>query len=103
MSSRTMPLWVSTFGPFEPSPGYGPAVSSGISAVGVPVLLDLTEVEVVVVVVVADVEVVDPLQAATSAASPPPPRTARARRRLSSFMSTAHHLSAGWSADRAVG
>ena len=30
MSLRTTPLWVSTFGPFEPSPGYGPAVSSGI-------------------------------------------------------------------------
>src|SRR3954452_24342749 len=31
MSLRTMPLWVNTLGPFEPSPGYGPAVSSGIS------------------------------------------------------------------------
>jgi len=26
-----MPESVSTFGPFDPSPGYGPAVSSGIS------------------------------------------------------------------------
>ena len=26
---RTTPLWFRTFGPFEPSPGYGPAVSSG--------------------------------------------------------------------------
>jgi hypothetical protein len=33
MSPRTMPESVSTFGPFEPSPGYGPAVSSGISPV----------------------------------------------------------------------
>ena len=31
MSLRTMPLSVSTFAPLEPSPGYGPAVSSGIS------------------------------------------------------------------------
>jgi len=31
MSRRTIPLWVSTFAPFEPSPGYGPDVSSGIS------------------------------------------------------------------------
>jgi hypothetical protein len=31
MSLRTMPLCSSTSGPFEPSPGYGPAVSSGIS------------------------------------------------------------------------
>src|SRR5215217_8048419 len=32
MSSRTMPLWFRTFGPFEPSPGYGPPVSSGMTA-----------------------------------------------------------------------
>ena len=37
MSWRTTPLSVRTFGPFEPSPGYGPAVSSGISlALAVP-------------------------------------------------------------------
>jgi hypothetical protein len=30
MSLRTMPLSVSMFGPLDPSPGYGPAVSSGI-------------------------------------------------------------------------
>src|SRR5947207_13451975 len=30
MSFRTTPLWVRTSGPFEPSPGNGPAVSSGI-------------------------------------------------------------------------
>ncbi|WP_232075588.1 hypothetical protein [Phytohabitans suffuscus] len=35
MSERTMPLSSSTLGPFEPSPGYGPAVSSGISPVAV--------------------------------------------------------------------
>lgn len=32
MSRRTMPLEVRTFAPFEPSPGYGPAVSLGIAA-----------------------------------------------------------------------
>ncbi|MEV4144077.1 hypothetical protein AB0J40_10440 [Amycolatopsis sp. NPDC049691] len=31
MSARTIPLYSSTSGPFESSPGYGPAVSSGIS------------------------------------------------------------------------
>ncbi|WP_342353734.1 hypothetical protein [Gordonia zhaorongruii] len=31
MSLRTMPARCSTSGPFDPSPGYGPAVSSGIS------------------------------------------------------------------------
>ena len=33
MSWRTTPLSASTFGPLDPSPGNGPAVSSGISAV----------------------------------------------------------------------
>src|SRR5262249_25517291 len=33
MSLRTMPLLVNTFGPFEPSPGEGPAVSCGIAVV----------------------------------------------------------------------
>src|SRR4051794_39687410 len=39
MSRRTTPLSVRTFGPFEPSPGYGPAVSWGIlpGDVGEPV------------------------------------------------------------------
>jgi hypothetical protein len=31
MSLRMMPLWFSTFAPLEPSPGNGPAVSSGSS------------------------------------------------------------------------
>ena len=31
MSLRTTPLSVNTLAPLEPSPGYGPAVSSGIS------------------------------------------------------------------------
>ena len=31
MSLRTTPLCSSTSGPFDPSPGYGPAVSSGTS------------------------------------------------------------------------
>jgi hypothetical protein len=32
MSLRTMPLMLSAFTSFEPSPGNGPAVSSGIAA-----------------------------------------------------------------------
>ena len=32
MSLRTTPLWLRTSGPFEPSPGNGPAVSSGMTA-----------------------------------------------------------------------
>src|SRR5262245_63558680 len=41
MSPRTMPLWDRMLGPFEPSPGYGPAVSSGMrpdAAAEVPVV-----------------------------------------------------------------
>ena len=30
MSLRTTPVWLRTLAPLEPSPGYGPAVSSGI-------------------------------------------------------------------------
>src|SRR5215210_6424269 len=76
MSRRTTPLSVRTFGPLEPSPGYGPAVSSGISAV----------VSLLVVVVDADVEV-DPLepedapQAVSAAEATLPVRTLSARRR----------------------
>jgi hypothetical protein len=32
MSRRTTPLSLRTFGPFEPSPGYGPAVSLGMTS-----------------------------------------------------------------------
>src|SRR5262245_49391161 len=51
MSLRTTPVVDSTFGPLEPSPGYGPCVSSGIlvaQAVVVPVVV---VVDVVVVLV----------------------------------------------------
>jgi hypothetical protein len=34
MSLRTTPVWFRTFGPFEPSPGNGPAVSFGIRLEG---------------------------------------------------------------------
>src|SRR5690349_1858563 len=41
MSDRTIPLWFSTLGPLEPSPGNGPAVSSGITAqLASPVVAD---------------------------------------------------------------
>src|SRR6185369_9338342 len=43
MSLRTTPLWVSTSGPFEPSPGKGPAVSSGITAQSVAVVASIVE------------------------------------------------------------
>ncbi|WP_410635980.1 hypothetical protein [Amycolatopsis sp. cmx-4-83] len=44
MSARTMPLCSSTSGPLEPSPGYGPAVSSGISPVDAVVVVEAEDV-----------------------------------------------------------
>jgi hypothetical protein len=68
MSLRTMPLSVSTFGPFDPSPGYGPAVSS---LIGVHVAADAVSADAVVasvtdamVVVDSEVTVVAPVVAA---------------------------------------
>src|SRR5688500_18898753 len=70
MSLRTMPDSVRTFGPFDPSPGYGPAVSSGISST----LVGVEEVPVVgVPEVVADGLLADgvlPPGAASSAEQP---------------------------------
>ena len=37
MSDRTTPLWVRMSGPFDPSPGNGPAVSSGMGVQSAPV------------------------------------------------------------------
>src|SRR4051812_11882575 len=66
MLLRTTPLCVSTLGPFVPSPGYGPAVSSGILEQLVTAVLDAAVVDVApavvfaaVAAVVADVAAVD--------------------------------------------
>lgn len=67
MSLRTTPDSVSTFAPLEPSPGYGPAVSSGISPVEVAVVADGAAVP----------------QAASPAVTAPTPSTASMRRLLS--------------------
>ncbi|MGC4082344.1 MAG: hypothetical protein QM736_09625 [Vicinamibacterales bacterium] len=84
MSLRTTPVVDSTFGPFEPSPGYGPSVSSGI------VLHELADVvppllPVVVVDVVDDVvdegDVVLPLQPKSVSAPAPKPSDAASRNR----------------------
>ena len=92
MSLRTTPLSASTSGPFEPSPGNGPPVSSGITEQSVTVaavepavvvVAPLVVVEVdddaPLVVAVASVESLPPEHPAT--ASPRPPRSARAPRR----------------------
>src|SRR3954447_2098613 len=74
MSLRTTPLSLSTSGPFEPSPGNGPPVSSGITE------HDPTAVEAPVVVV-APVRVVVPpvVDGLTPVESPPPEQPATAR------------------------
>jgi hypothetical protein len=96
MSLRTMPDSVSTFGPFDPSPGYGPAVSSGISSqlaeVADPVGVDGAAVDASS----ADPVEVDPVAGASSSvaqptrvASPTPANRVSARRRLSVLRSYA--------------
>ena len=83
MSLRTMPLSVSTLTPLEPSAGYGPPVSSGISAVA-PLVASAAAVvvpapeEVAVVVAEPPYEVPQP----TTVARPPMARSWRARRRV---------------------
>ena len=94
MSVRTMPLSVRTFGPLEPSPGNGPAVSSGTASVTVSPLL--AAVVAVVAPVVADAAVVVVVGPAVEAVEdselssphttrrrprPAPPKICRARRR----------------------
>ena len=69
MSWRTTPLSVSTLGPLEPSPGYGPAVSSGISPAAVTRARSARSSA-------------DPPQAASRAAPAPPKSTPTARRRV---------------------
>ncbi|WP_249266469.1 MULTISPECIES: hypothetical protein [unclassified Pseudonocardia] len=69
MSLRTTPDSVSTFAPLEPSPGYGPAVSSGISPVLVVLAVDAPDDP-------------DAPHAARPAVAAPMPSTASIRRRL---------------------
>ena len=85
MSLRTMPESSSTLGPFEPSPGKGPAVSSGTS-VRSPLAEDepVSSVEVVpgaAVAPEAESLVSDPPHAASSAAALSPPNRPRTLRR----------------------
>ena len=83
MSLRTMPLSVSTLTPLEPSAGYGPPVSSGISAV-VPAVASAAVVvepeadELAVVAAESPYDVPQP----TTVARPPMARSWRARRRV---------------------
>src|SRR5262245_10533685 len=78
MSLRTTPLWGNTFGPLEPSPGYGPSVSLGIRLV--QVAPPLVVVVVVVVVVVGDVGLL--LQPTSCRAPNTPPNRAAIRNSL---------------------
>jgi hypothetical protein len=82
MSSRTTPLSVRTFGPLDPSPGNGPAVSSGISDV-VPADDSVSED-----VAVPDAPVVvspsEPPQAATMTEPTPPANSPTPLRRETS-------------------
>src|SRR3954470_16987343 len=82
MSLRTTPAWVRTSGPFEPSPGNGPAVSSGTGVVLEPDPLVVLEPEarVVVVPTARDAALFDVAQPAR-ATTPTPPNNLRSSRR----------------------
>src|SRR5918992_5689830 len=80
MSPRTTPLSVRTLGPFDPSPGNGPAVSSGISDV-VPVEDSVSEDDVAVAPAPVVVSPSEPPQAATIAEPTPPASRPTAVRR----------------------
>src|SRR6516164_66696 len=83
MSLRTTPFWVSTLSPLEPSPGYGPAVSSGICSMSVAaaalaaVVAALLEVEPLVAVDVAPVDEFEFEAHPTTVMRPAPPMSWR--------------------------
>ena len=85
MSLRTTPLSVSTSAPFEPSPGYGPAVSSGMMehdvtvAVAAPVVVVAPAVVDVLDVLELDAAVPDPPLPQPAASAPRPPSSTRRR------------------------
>src|SRR2546423_13714562 len=106
MSLRTTPLSLSTSGPLEPSPGYGPPVSSGITehvvtavvpvvVVVTPEVVDVVDDDVPFVVAVALVESFPPEHPAT--ARPSPPRSTSAPRRDTGFVRRS-----GWSLSGSV-
>src|SRR5262245_22017833 len=92
MSPRTTPSWSRAFGPFVPSPGNGPAVSSGIGSVLTAAGVDSVVADVPVVAsVVLDVvdgdddeEPLDPHAAAT-VTTPTPASSFNASRRWSTL------------------
>ena len=95
MSLRTTPDSMRTFGPFDPSPGYGPAVSAGAAAA--PAAAS-TAPAVVVTVDAEPVACLDvpPAHAATSAEAPAAPASWNIRRRESTFRSWARPRSCSW-------
>src|SRR4051794_19788795 len=105
MSLRTTPFSFSTSGPLEPSPGYGPPVSSGITehdvtvavdaavVVVAPAAVDVVDDDAPFVVAVALLESLPPEHPAT--ASPRPPRSTSAPRRDTGFVRTSSWFPSG--------
>jgi hypothetical protein len=81
MSLRTMPESSSTSGPFDPSAGKGPAVSSGTSERSPPAADPPPVVEVAVLPPAPEPPPPDPPHAASSAAALSPPNRPRTLRR----------------------
>ena len=78
MSLRTIPLCVRTSGPFEPSAGYGPAVSSGIKAQSPDD--DPASFEDAAALVLGDPPLVETPHAASAAPSTEKPASCKTRR-----------------------
>src|SRR6478672_9286794 len=91
MSARTTPLWLSTSGPFEPSPGNGPAVSSGMTtqsaaalAAAEPAAVDDADADDDAAEDDAPVDGAQPARTTSPALSPVNPMSLSIRRRSSS-------------------
>ena len=91
MSARTTPLWLRTSGPFEPSPGNGPAVSSGMTAQSAAAALAAAEAAAVADAAADDAaadeapaEGAQPARTTSPALSPVNPMSLSIRRRSSS-------------------
>src|SRR3954454_21186905 len=95
MSERTTALLLSTFGPLDPSPGKGPAVSSGISLDVLPAVVEpdavvdgIAELEFDALVGAVDAPALEsspPPQATSRVVRPAPANRPSARRRFISL------------------
>src|SRR5215217_7696391 len=104
MSLRTMPLWVRTSGPLDPSPGYGPAVSCGISVLQLAAPVAATAEAAPVAAFVAPAVALDvaevglsPADAQPASAARPAPASRPSIRRRCNTVETSNCSPRSWS------